>query len=271
MTATTTTANRSIGPLLRTWRRRRHLTQLELANLAGVTTRHLSFVETGRSRPSREMVLHLAEALTVPLRERNDLLLAAGFAPSFRRRELTDESVEPVRRALEQILTGHEPYPAIVVDRHWNLVLANRAAAVLTEDVAAELLEPPANVMRVALHPKGLGPRVRNLTAWSDHIIGRIRHEALVTGDAALVALENELRGLVAEQGVTGPVPVDAGRNVAVPLLLDSRRGPLALITMVATFGTALDITLSELALETFLPADERTSEILHEYARARV
>jgi transcriptional regulator with XRE-family HTH domain len=266
------TSARSIGALLRSWRQRRHLTQLELANHAGVTTRHLSFVETGRARPSREMVLHLAEALEVPLRDRNDLLLAAGFAPTYHQRDLADESFEPVRRALEQVLAGHEPYPAIVVDRHWNLVSTNQAAAVLVEDVAEDLLAPPVNVLRVALHPRGLAPRVRNLTAWSDHVIGRLQREVLITGDEGLAALAAELRGLVRDGGGDGHVvSAEAGRDIAVPLLLDSQRGPLALVTLIATFGTALDITLAELALETFLPGDERTSELLHEYARARV
>jgi transcriptional regulator with XRE-family HTH domain len=261
----------SIGPLLRSWRQRRHLTQLELANEAGVTTRHLSFVETGRSRPSREMVLHLAEQLDVPLRERNNLLLAAGFAPTYRQRDLSDESFEPVRIALDQILAAHEPYPAVVIDRHWNLVSANRAATILTEDVAAELLEPPVCVLRVALHPQGCAPRVRNLTEWSEHLIGRIQREAAITGDEELVALEEELRALVGAQGTSvRSAPAEGANGLAIPLLLDSRRGPLALITMVATFGTALDITLAELSLETFLPADEGTTEILRDYARAR-
>jgi transcriptional regulator with XRE-family HTH domain len=261
----------TVGPLLRSWRQRRHLTQLELGNRAGVTTRHLSFVETGRARPSREMVLHLAEQLDVPLRERNNLLLAAGFAPTYRQRDLTDQSFEPVRRALDQVLAGHEPYPAMIIDRHWNLVASNQAAAVLTEDIADDLLEPPVCVLRVGLHPRGCAPRVRNLTEWSDHIVGRVQRDAAITGDEGLVALEAELRELVRGQG-TGvrTVPEGAGRDVAVPLLLDSRRGPLKLVTMVATFGTALDITLAELSLETFLPGDERTSEVLREYARSR-
>jgi transcriptional regulator with XRE-family HTH domain len=264
-------ASTSVGPLLRSWRQRRHLTQLELANLAGVTTRHLSFTETGRARPSREMVLHLAEVLDVPLRERNNLLVAAGFAPTFRRGDLDDPSFASVRRALDRILAGHEPYPAIVVDRRWNLVAANAASAVLVEGVDDELLVPPVNVLRASLHPRGLGPRVRNLDAWSDHVLGQLRRQALITGDDELAALGDELAALVRDQGVeegrgTGEAPSD----IAIPLLLDSARGPLALVTTVTTFGTALDITLAELVLEAFLPGDDRTSELLHEYARGR-
>lgn len=261
-------AGRSVGPLLRDWRQRRHLSQLELGGLAGVTTRHLSFVETGRARPSREMVLHLAEVLEVPLRERNNLLIAAGFAPTFRESNLADSSFDAVRAALDQVLAGHEPYPAIVVDRQWQLVSSNLAAFVLVEDVAPELLEPPVNVLRVSLHPMGLAPRVRNLEQWADHVLGRLKRQALITGDTELAELEQELRGLVRDQGVDGNRGAGEGAgDVAIPLLLDSAKGPLALVTTIATFGTALDITLAELALEAFLPGDERTADILHEYA----
>ena len=265
---TTTSGTTSVGPLLRSWRQRRHLSQLELGTEAGVTTRHLSFVETGRARPSREMVLHLAEVLEVPLRERNHLLVAAGFAPTFRESSLGDPSFEAVRTALDQVLAGHEPYPAIVVDRQWQLVASNLAALVLVEDVDAELLEPPVNVLRVSLHPKGLAPRIRNLGQWSDHVLDRLRRQALITGDADLAALEEELRGLVRAQGVDDSrLGGEHSGDVAIPLLLESAKGPLALITTIATFGTALDITLAELALEAFLPADAATTEILREYA----
>jgi transcriptional regulator with XRE-family HTH domain len=253
------------------WRRRRHLTQLELANASGVTTRHLSFVENGRARPSREMVLHLAEVLDVPLRERNNLLVAAGYAPSFRQSDLSDRSFETVRTALGRVLAGHEPYPAIVVDREWHLVSSNRAAAVLVEDVAEELLRPPVNVLRVSLHPDGLAPRVRNLDAWADHVLGRVRRQSLITGDETLAALEDELRQLVHTSGSDDPHRAgESGGDIAIPLLLDSRLGPLSLVTTVATFGTALDVTLSELVLEAFLPGDDRTVATLQAYARAR-
>jgi transcriptional regulator with XRE-family HTH domain len=261
----------TVGPQLREWRQRRHLSQLELANLSGVTTRHLSFVETGRSRPSREMVLHLAEHLDVPLRDRNQLLVAAGYAPTFRQGDLTDPSFDAVRAALDRVLAGHEPYPAIIVDRRWNLVSFNQAAAVLVEGVADHLLEPPANVLRASLHPAGLAPRIRNLDHWSEHILGRLRRQALITGDDELLDLGAELTGYVEAAGVPQSEPAgEAPDEIATPMLLDSRLGPLAMITTIATFGTALDITLAELALEAFLPADEATTEILNAYARER-
>lgn len=265
---TVTSGTPSVGPLLRSWRQRRHLSQLDLGTLAGVTTRHLSFVETGRSRPSREMVLHLAEALDVPLRERNHLLVAAGFAPTFRESRLDDPSFAAVRTALDQVLAGHEPYPAIVVDRQWQLVASNLAALVLVEDVAPALLEPPVNVLRLSLHPDGLAPRIGNLADWADHVLGQLRRQALITGDEDVAALEQELRDLVRAQGVddsraSGEHPGE----VAIPMRLASAKGPLALITTIATFGTALDVTLAELALEAFLPADAATAAILREYA----
>jgi transcriptional regulator with XRE-family HTH domain len=261
----------TVGPLLRTWRQRRHLSQLDLANLAGVTARHLSFVETGRSRPSREMVLHLAETLDVPLRDRNTLLVAAGHAPTFRRSELSSPSFELVRGALDQVLAGHEPYPAIVVDRQWNLVSSNAAAAVLVEDVAPALLEPPVNVLRVGLHPDGLAPRIRNLDQWSIHILDRLRRQMVLTGDSEFADLYDELYGLLLAAGVEpGHGAAEGPSDVATPMLLDSRRGPLALITMIATFGTALDITLAELSLETFLPVDATTVATLNAYAAER-
>jgi transcriptional regulator with XRE-family HTH domain len=266
-----TPAALTVGPQLRSWRQRRHLSQLELANLAGVTTRHLSFVETGRSRPSREMVLHLAEHLDVPLRERNQLLVAAGYAPTFRQGDLADPSFDAVRTALDQVLAGHEPYPAIIVDRRWNLVSFNQAAAVLVEGVADHLLQPPANVLRASLHPDGLAPRIRNLDHWAEHILARLRRQALITGDEELADLGVELAGYVEAAGVTqGDGGVEGPDEVATPMLLDSRLGPLAMITTIATFGTALDITLAELAIEAFLPADARTTEILNAYARER-
>lgn len=262
------TSDATVGPLLRSWRRRRHLSQLDLANLAGVTSRHLSFVETGRSRPSREMVLHLAECLDVPLRERNQLLLAAGFAPVFRQSDLDDPSFAAVREALDQVLAGHEPYPAIVVDRRWNLVTFNGASAVLVEDVDPSLVQPPVNVLRTSLHPRGLAPRIANLPEWAEHILGRLRRQSLLTGDDELVDLEQELAGYVAELGVELPrLGGEHGDRVATPLLLESRRGRLSLLSTIATFGTALDITLAELALEAFLPDDRETMAILRAYA----
>src|SRR5215207_3807474 len=184
------TARREVGGLLKEWRHRRRMSQLDLAVEADVSPRHLSFVETGRSRPSRELLLHLAEHLDVPLRDRNTLLLAAGFAPAYRETGLDAGEMAPVRDALEKILASHEPYPAVIVDRRWNLVSANRPAlSLLTDGVSAELLAPPVNALRVSLHPEGLAPRIGNLAEWSAHLLTRLHRQQLATGDPDLAAL----------------------------------------------------------------------------------
>ena len=254
-----------VGDLLRDWRRRRRLSQLDLAVNAEVSTRHLSFVETGRSKPSRELLLHLAEHLDVPLRERNDLLLAAGYAPAYRQRPLDDEAMGPVRAALDKILAGHQPFPAVIVDRGWNLVAANDAAlAVLTDGVAPHLLAPPANALRVTLHPEGLAPRIANLGDWSAHLLSRLRREATATADGELLALHDELAGY---PGVHDGRDVDAGDPAALlftTLHLRTTEGAdLALFSTVATFGTARDVTLAELSIESFFPADAATAAAL--------
>jgi transcriptional regulator with XRE-family HTH domain len=254
-----------VGPLLRDWRQRRRRSQLDLALDAGVSARHVSFVETGRSRPSAEMVLALAEQLEVPLRDRNQLLLAAGYAPLYGERPLDDPDMTPVREALELVLRGHEPYPAAVVDRWWEMVAANGGIALLTEGVAPELLAPPANVMRVALHPDGMAPRIVNFAEWRAHLLERLRHQVSVTGDAALGALYEEVAGY--------PGPPDAGARhgaggeVFVPLVFRSAGRELRFFSTVATFGTAVDITMSELAIESFFPADAATAEVLRALA----
>src|SRR5512132_1254004 len=186
-------ARSHVGPLLRDWRRRRRRSQLDLALDAGVSARHLSFVETGRSRPSPEMILHLAEQLEVPLRDRNQLLLAAGYAPRYGQRALDEPEMEPVRAALALVLDGHEPYPAAVVDRDWNLVAANRSIALLTEGVAPELLAPPLNVLRVSLHPDGMAPRIANLGEWRAHLLERLGRQIAATGDESLAVLYDEI------------------------------------------------------------------------------
>jgi transcriptional regulator with XRE-family HTH domain len=256
----------NVGKLLREWRVRRHLSQLDLSNRAGISARHLSFVETGRSRPSREMVLHIADHLDVPLRDRNPLLIAAGYAPSYHATDFDAPEMRTVREAIDALLAGHEPYPAILVDRHWQLVAANRAATVLVESVDAALLEPPVNVLRASLHPRGLAARIINRDEWFDHVLGNLRRQIAVTGDDDLRALDDELAGYAAEMGVTPRPPVEAPRAIAVPLRLQLEDIELAFINMIATFGTALDITLAELALETFLPANAETAA----YLRAR-
>ena len=253
----------SVGQLLRDWRTRRRLSQLELASAAGISARHLSFVETGRARPSREMVLHLAEHLDVPLRERNPLLIAAGYAPTYHATEFDAPEMSTVRTAVDGLLAGHEPYPAILVDRRWQLVSANTVAGVLVEDVSPTLLEPPCNVLRVSLHPDGLAPRIVNLAEWADHIVGNLRRQVAITGDPGLRELEVELAGYAAAMGVVPAPNLEAPRAVAMPMRLRTERGELALMTMIATFGTALDITLTELSIETFLPADAATAAAL--------
>jgi transcriptional regulator with XRE-family HTH domain len=254
----------AVGQLLREWRTRRRLSQLDLSSAAGISARHLSFVETGRARPSREMVMHLADRLDVPLRERNALLLAGGFAPTFHATDYDAPEMQPVRDAVDRILTAHEPFPAILVDRRWNLVGANRAVAVLVDGVAPELLDPPCNVLRASLHPNGLAPRIVNLDEWTAHILGNVRRQLAVTGDDGLRDLGDELAGYAREMGVADPRPHEGPRPVAMPMRLRADDGELAFITMIATFGTALDITLTELAIETFLPADAATAATLH-------
>ena len=243
-----------VGTLLREWRRRRRLSQLDLSNEAGVSTRHLSFVETGRARPSREMVLHLAERLEVPRRERNHLLLAAGFAPAFHQRGLDDPEMAAVREAIELVLAGYEPYPAVAVDRSWCLVAGNRSVGLLTEGVAPELLEPPANVLRLSLHPHGMAPRIANLAEWRGHVLHRLSREADISGAEELHALHEELLGY---PGGLEPAPANA---IAVPLRLHHGSGELAFLSTVTTFGTAIDITVAELSIEAFLPADAATA-----------
>jgi transcriptional regulator with XRE-family HTH domain len=250
-----------VGVLLRQWRVRRRLSQLDLAGDAGVSARHLSFLETGRARPSREMLLRLAEQLEVPLRERNELLLAAGFAPVYGRRGLDHPDMAAVTRALDLVLTAHEPFPAVVVDRSWELVAANASVALLTDGVAAHLLEPPANVLRLSLHPDGLAPRIRNLPQWRAHVLHRLGREAHLTGDPALTALHRELTAL------PGGTDRSTPDGIAVPLRLragDSVGGEvLSFLSTVTTFGTAVDLTAAELSVEAFLPADEHTAEVL--------
>jgi transcriptional regulator with XRE-family HTH domain len=257
------------GNLLREWRLRRRMSQLDLASAAGISARHLSFVETGRSHPSREMLLHLAESLDVPLRERNPLLIAAGFAPTYNATDLDAPEMQSVREALERLLAAHEPYPAILVDRRWNLVQANTAALVLVEGVDPDLLEPTCNVLRASLHPRGLAPRIQNIAQWSAHVIDNLRRQIAITGDEELRALELELLGYARDMGISVPPAAEAPRSIATPMRLRTDSGELALMTMIATFGTALDITLAELSLETFLPADPATAAAL--FARAQI
>jgi transcriptional regulator with XRE-family HTH domain len=245
---------------LRGWRQRRRVSQLELALRAGTTQRHVSFIEGGRSLPGRAMVVRLAESLEVPLRERNALLLAAGYAPAYPETRFDDPELAPVRTALERVLEGHMPYPAVVVDRRGVLVSANAAFGVVTAGVAAALLAPPVNVARLLLHPDGVAPRIVNFDEWAWHILDRLRDEAVRNPDAGLDTLVAELATLVGDR------PCAAGPGYlgfAVPLRLRSPQGELNLLTTLAHFGTALDVTVAELRLEAFLPADADTAAIL--------
>lgn len=260
-----------VGPLLREWRERRRVTQLELALDAGISTRHLSFVETGRSQPGREMLLRVLEQLKVPFREQNQLLLAAGHAPAYPERSFEDPDLAPVRDALDLILSGHEPYPAVAVDRVWNMVAANSAMLALTKglEIDPELLEPPINVIRIGLHPRGLGPLFVNLGDWHAHWIKRLERQLAVTGDEQLAALIDEVAGY--------PVPerdVDAAAGLASDEMLGPVRmrtpdgGELSFFGMFASFDTPFEVTTSELAVELLFPADRATAETLHGRAK---
>jgi transcriptional regulator with XRE-family HTH domain len=251
----------AVGDLVRSWRRRRGLSQLQLSLVAAISARHLSFIETGRAHPSREMTLHLAERLKLPLRERNNLLLAAGYAPIYRERALADQEMVPARQAIERFLRAHEPYPALIVDDHWNLVTANAAAARLTEGVAPELLEPPVNILRVALHPEGMASFTVNFSEWSSRILRPLRERAIAAPDAELELLYEELRGY---PNVTEQLPAAVGAaEILLPLRLRRGEEALAFLSTITTFATATDITLAGLALEAFYPADEETTRAL--------
>jgi transcriptional regulator with XRE-family HTH domain len=253
-------SNNRVGGMLRDWRRRRRMSQLDLALETGISTRHLSFVETGRSRPSNEMVVRLADRLEVPLRERNQLLVAAGYAPQYGARSLDDTELAPIRDALLHVLTGHEPYPALAIDRRWNLVASNSALDLVLEGVAEELLQPPANTLRLALHPNGMAPRVVNLGEWRDDLLRRLERQILATGDPELIELREELLGY---PGPAAPQPAPASSAITMQLRLRSSRGELAFFSTVTTFGTAVDITVSELAVEALFPADAATGAAL--------
>lgn len=258
---------RPVGELLREWRERRRLSQLAFAIQSGVSTRHLSFVETGRSAPSREMVLHLSEQLEVPLRERNQLLVAAGYAPAYAESALASPQMGVVRAAVRQVLAGHEPYPALAVDRNWNIVDANASIALFTEGAAAHLLEPPMNCLRIGLHPDGLAWRIVNLSEWRSHLLGRLQRQIARTGDPALVQIYDELRAYPYELPESEDELADANA-IVVPLRIRDirdRSRELTFFSTVTTFGTPLDITVEELSIESFFPADAETAAVLHE------
>jgi transcriptional regulator with XRE-family HTH domain len=246
------------GDLIREWRQRRRLSQLDLAIAANVSSRHLSFVETGRSRPTSEMILHLAEHLDVPLRDRNALLLAGGFAPAYPERGLAEPELHAVKNALKRVLDGHEPYPAAVVNRWWELVDANAGIALFTGDVSPELLEPPVNVLRLSLHPDGMAPRIANLPEWRAHLLARLHRQAEATGDQRLTTLHEEL---IAYPGGLSHPPGPA--DVVVPLRYRASGAELSFLSITAVIGTPMDVTVEELAIESFYPADPQTAKAL--------
>lgn len=239
------------------------MSQLDLACLVDVSARHLSFVETGRAKPSREMVLQLAAGLNVPLRDRNALLIAAGFAPQYHERSLSDPELAAARQAVDLVLRGHEPYPALAIDRHWTLVAANRAVDQFLDGLPRPLLEPPVNVLRVSLHPEGLAPRILNLHEWRAHVLHRLRQQIDYCGDPALVALLAELQDYPVPYAPEAHEPPPGPPPVVIPLRLRSPVGTLSFLSTTTVFGTPVDITLAELAIESFFPADRATAEVL--------
>ena len=257
-----------VGEHIREWRTRRRMSQMDLALEAEISTRHLSFLETGRAQPSRDMVLHLTDQLEVPLRERNVILVAAGFAPVFPERRLDDPQLDAARRAVDLILKAHEPYPALVVDLQWNLVAANAAIEPLMAGVAPELLSGQVNVMRLSMHPKGLAPRIANLGEWRAHALERLRRQVELTADPGLIDLLEELRGYP-KAPAPDRRPEDYG-GVAIPFQLMVGDTLLSLFGTTTVFGTPVDITVSELTLETFFPADELTAQALRAAHDAR-
>ena len=263
-------ATSEIGTMIREWRVRRRMSQLDLAGEADISQRHLSFIESGRSRPSREMILNLSERLDVPLRQRNTLLVAAGFAPNFGERPLEHPRLAPALSAVQRVLQGHDPNPAVAVDRHWNLVAANVAAAAFLEAIDdPSLTSQPVNVLRLSLHPRGLAPRILNLAEWRAHLLERVRRLIDATGDAELEALEAEL--LTYPAGVSRTRVVhDESTAIVHPLRIRLGDDVLSLISTITIFGTPLDVTLSELAIESFFPADEETRFALQRMAAGR-
>ncbi|MCX4766217.1 helix-turn-helix transcriptional regulator [Streptomyces sp. NBC_01275] len=259
--------DKGVGPLLRAWRERRRVSQLELAGRADSSARHISFIETGRSRPSEEMVLRLAEHLDVPVRERNSLLLAAGYAPHYPETRLDDPALDALRAGVQRLIQGYEPYPALVVDAGYDVVAANRGIAMLLDGVPESLLTPPLNAMRLTLHPQGLAPRIRNLPEWRGHLLAQMERQIALHRSAPLRALYDEVAAYPAPEAVSGGGPVEPGEPVpyfALPMLIEHEGRTLSFVSSISTFNTPMDVTVAELAIETFLPADPATAKYLH-------
>ncbi|MEV3913809.1 helix-turn-helix domain-containing protein [Streptomyces canus] len=262
----TSASDQGVGPLLRAWREQRRVSQLELALRADSSARHISFVETGRSRPSEEMVLRLAEHLEVPVRERNALLLAAGYAPRFPETPLDDPALDAVREGIERLIQGYEPYPALVFDAAYHVVAANRGITMLLDGIPESLLQPPLNTMRLTLHPQGLAPRIRNLREWRGHLLEQMRRQIALRRSESLRALYEEVAAYPVtvfgtEDSLEQPEPVP---YFALPMRIEHEGRTLSFISSTSTFNTPMDVTVSELAIETFLPADPATAKYLH-------
>jgi transcriptional regulator with XRE-family HTH domain len=259
------TTSRPFGDHLREWRTRRRMSQLDFSLEAEISQKHLSFIESGRSTPSRDMVIHLAERLDIPLRERNTMLLAAGYAPMYLARSIDDPSLKPALEAIHLILKSHAPFPSIALDRHWNLIAHNEAAGMFLGDITdPELLKPPVNILRLSLHPGGLAPRVHGLAAWRQHVFERLRHQIALTADPVLMQLLTELLAYPCpkEKEQATPMLVDPS-EVFVKFTVDLSLGRLSFFSTITVFGTPIDVTLSEIALETFFPADEETRRLI--------
>lgn len=260
---------RHVGEHLKDWRQRRRLSQLDLACEARISARHLSFVETGRSHPSRDMILHLSEQLEIPMRERNTLLVAAGYAPIFPERPLSDPALDPARRAIEIVLESQKPYPAFAIDRYWNVVMSNAALPELYAGIADELLKPPVNALRLCLHPKGLAPRTANFGEWRAHLLGRLKHEMARLADAKLAQIWNEMSNYPIPDGAS-PAPANVDPHaIMLPFRIHTAAGLFSFYSATTVFGTPSDVTLSELAIESFFPADAETAARVKHLANA--
>ncbi|MCX4658988.1 helix-turn-helix domain-containing protein [Streptomyces uncialis] len=261
--ATPGPAGRGVGPLLRDWRERRRLSQLELALRAGSSARHISFVETGRSRPSEELILRLADHLDVPMRERNALLLAAGYAPRFPETSMDDPAMEGLRAGLDRLLQGYDPYPALVVDATYQVVAVNRGITMLMEGVSEELLAPPLNAMRVVLHPEGMAPRIRNLAEWRGHLLEQMERQIALDRSAVLRELYEEVAAYPVADGGESAADGASAPYFALPMRIEHDGRVLSFVSSISTFNTPMDVTVAELAVETFLPADRETADHL--------
>lgn len=258
------TEQHNAGSLLRQWRQRRRYSQLALALEAEISQRHLSFIESGRSQPSRDMLMHLTDRLDVPLRERNIMLIAAGFAPAYGERALASPELAAARDTIDHVLSGHAPHPAVAVDRSWTLLSANKAIDILTEGASSYLLEGKVNVLRLSLHPDGLASRIINFSEWRSHILLRLERDIEICGDPELITLLEELRSYPFPAHVSSTPSTQARhRSIAIPLVIACDEGPLEFLSTTTVFGTAVDVTLADIVIESFFPANAQTANVM--------